>query len=133
MLRGFKHKALEDFSLMTYTYTNAVSVDTLSFFPKTAEPAELPQTINLYKYAYWKKREISEKFYRLVATSPVSPLKSTHGFLRLFLQIASHTRRNFSLQNLVLLYLFLLKVNRKWGYNFTLLENTILNIKLWSY
>ena len=40
---------------------------------------------------------------------------------------------NSSLQNLVLLYLFLPKVNRKRGYNVTFLEITILNIKLWSY
>ena len=39
------------------------------------------------------------------------------------------TRRNSSLQNLVLLYFFLLKVNRKRGYNVTFLEITILNIK----
>ena len=43
------------------------------------------------------------------------------------------TRRNSSLQNLVLLYLFLLKVNRKRGYNVTFLEISVLNIKLWSY
>ena len=37
------------------------------------------------------------------------------------------------MQNLVLVYLFLLKVNRKRGYNVTFLEITILNIKLCSY
>ena len=47
--------------------------------------------------------------------------------------LTSTTRRNSSLQNLVLLYLFLLKVNRKRGYNVTFLEITILNIKQWSY
>ena len=49
------------------------------------------------------------------------------------IQNSYSTRRKSSLQNLVLLYLFLLKVNRKRGYNVTFLEITIFNIKLWSY
>ena len=42
------------------------------------------------------------------------------------------TRKNSSLENLVLLYLFLLRVNRGREYNVTFLEITILDIKLWS-
>ena len=51
----------------------------------------------------------------------------------IMIQNSYSTRRKSSLQNLVLLYLFLLKVNRKRGYNVTFLEITIFNIKLWSY
>ena len=66
------------------------SVNTLSFFRKTAEPIELTHTIDLYKYVRWKEREISEESYRPVATSPASSLKFTFGRLGVFLQIASH-------------------------------------------
>ena len=46
--------------------------------------------------AYWNKREISEELYRLVATSPASPWKSTLGFLGHFLRIASHILSNIA-------------------------------------
>ena len=67
-----------------------------------------------------------------------SEMGDNHGNFDLFrldssVRIKTRTRRNSSLQNLVLLYLFLLKVNKKRGYNVTFLEITILNIKLWSY
>ena len=67
-----------------------MSVDTLSFIPKTAEPIELTHTIDLYKYVRWKEREISEESYRPIATSPASSLKFMFDRLGVFLQIVSH-------------------------------------------
>ena len=43
---------------------------------------------------------------------------------------SKYTRRNSSLKNLILLFLLLLKINRKRGYSASFLEITILNIKL---
>ena len=67
-----------------------MSVDTLSFFPKTAEAIELTYTIGLYKHVRWEERELSQESYRPVATSPTSSLKFTFGRSGVFLQIASH-------------------------------------------
>ena len=69
------------------------------FLSEDDQTGRTDTAINLCKYAFWKKREILKKLYRLVATSPASPRKSTLGFLGLFLQIASQMFKNESKSN----------------------------------